>query len=84
MAPCTLSSMSLEKGPGVTRAACMRSIMPTPRMTALGLRRAVKAQTFAEAERLGAALGARLAEALKNAAGFSAGLSLAATSAAIE
>ena len=46
-------------------------------------RRAVKAQTFAEAERLGAALGARMAEALKNAASFSPALSLAATSATI-
>jgi neutral ceramidase len=47
-------------------------------------RRAVKAQTFAEAERLGAALGARMAETLKNATGFTSDLSLAAKSAIIE
>jgi len=47
-------------------------------------RRAVKAQTFAEAERLGAALGTRMAEALKTAIGFSSDMSLAATSAMIE
>jgi hypothetical protein len=47
-------------------------------------RRSVKAQTFSEAERLGAALGGRMAEALKNAAGFSSDLPLAATSATIE
>ena len=47
-------------------------------------RRSVKAQTFAEAERLGAALGARMVEALKNATGFSSDFSLAATSATIE
>ncbi|MEI8309402.1 MAG: neutral/alkaline non-lysosomal ceramidase N-terminal domain-containing protein [Verrucomicrobiota bacterium] len=47
-------------------------------------RRSVKAQTFAEAERLGAALGARIAEALNNATGFSSDLSFAATSATIE
>jgi len=46
-------------------------------------RRSVKAQTFSEAERLGAALGARMAEALKTAAGFSSDLLLAATGATI-
>ena len=47
-------------------------------------RRSVKAQTFAEAERLGSALGVRMAEALKNADGFSSDLSLAATRATIQ
>ncbi len=44
-------------------------------------RRAVKAQTFAEAERLGAALGARMAKTLKNAADFTSDFPLSATSA---
>ena len=47
-------------------------------------RRSVKAQTFAEAERLGSALGVRMAEALENAGGFSSDLSLAATRATIQ
>lgn len=47
-------------------------------------RRSVKAQTFAEAERLGCALGGRMAEALKKSTGFSSDLSLAATRATIE
>jgi len=46
-------------------------------------RRAVKAQTFAEAGRIGSALGARMAEALHNATGFASDLPLAAGSAAI-
>ncbi len=47
-------------------------------------RRAVKAQTFAEAERLGAALGGRMTVALQNATGFSSNFPLAATTAMIE
>lgn len=47
-------------------------------------RRAVKAQTFAEAERLGAALGGRMAAALQKATGFSPNLPLATTTATIE
>ncbi len=46
-------------------------------------RRTVKAQTFSEAERLGAALGRRMVEALKTASGFSPDLPLAATSSMI-
>lgn len=43
-------------------------------------RRVVRAQTFAEAERLGGALGRRMAEALQNAAGFTADFRIAARS----